>query len=40
MGYYKAGQSMHNRNSRGKEKENEVGNIFEEIISENFPNLK
>ena len=31
---------MHNRDSIREEKEKETENIFEEIMSENFPNLK
>ena len=31
---------MHNRNSRRKEKEKGIENIFEDIMAENFPNLK
>ena len=31
---------MHYRNSNGKEKEKGIENIFEEIMAENFPNLK
>ena len=31
---------MHTRDSRGEEKENGIENTFEEIMSENFPNLK
>ena len=31
---------MHSRNSRGKEKEEGIKNIFEDIRAENFPNLK
>ena len=34
------GQSMHNRDSRGEGKEKGIENIFEEIMAENFPNLK
>ena len=33
------GQSTHNRNSRRKRKKG-IKNIFEEIMAENFPNLK
>ena len=40
MGYYKACQSTHNRDSREREKEKWVKNIFEEIMAESFPNLK
>ena len=32
-------QSTHNRNSRRK-REKGIENIFEEVIAENFPNLK
>ena len=31
---------MHNRNSRRVEKDKGMENIFEEIMVENFPNLK
>ena len=31
---------MHNRDSRGEEKEKGSENIFEKIMAENFPNLK
>ena len=31
---------MHNRNSRKRRKRKDIENIFQEIISENFPNLK
>ena len=31
---------MHNRDSIREEKEKETENIFEEIMAENFPNLK
>ena len=31
---------MHNRDSRGEGKEKGIENIFEEIMAENFPNLK
>ena len=31
---------MHNRDSRGEEKEKGVENVFDEITLENFPNLK
>ena len=31
---------MHNRDSRGEEKEKGIENIFQEIMSKNFPNLK
>ena len=31
---------MHNRHSEGEEKEKGIENIFEEIMGENFPNLK
>ena len=34
------GKATHKKNSRGEEKEKVIENIFEEIISENFPNLK
>ena len=34
------GQSTHNRNSRRRRKEKGIETIFEEIMSENFPNLK
>ena len=40
LGIYKVGQSMHNRVSEGKEEEKGIENIFEEIMAENFPNLK
>ena len=36
----KAAQSIHDRNSRGEEKEKGIENIFEEIMAENFPNIK
>ena len=31
---------MHNRNSKRRKKEKGIENIFEDIISENFSNLK
>ena len=31
---------MHNRDSRGEEKENKIEDIFEKIMAENFLNLK
>ena len=34
------GQATHNRNSRRRRKEQVIENIFEEIMAENFPNLK
>ena len=34
------GQATHNRNSRRRRKEKVIENIFEEIMAENFPNLK
>ena len=34
------GQSTHNRDSRREEKEKGIEYIFEEIMAENFPNLK
>ena len=34
------GQSMHNRNSRRRRERKGIENIFEEIMAENFPNLK
>ena len=34
------GPPMHNRDPRRRRKEKEIENIFEEIMSENFPNLK
>ena len=34
------GQSLHNRESRKREKEKGIENIFEEIMAENLPNLK
>ena len=34
------GQSTYNRNSRRRKKEKGIKNIFEEIMGENFPNLK
>ena len=34
------GQSTHNRGSGGEEKEKGIENVFEEIMAENFPNLK
>ena len=39
-GNIKVGQSMHNRNSIERRKEKVIENIFEEIMAENFPNLK
>ena len=30
---------MHHRNAEGEEKEQEIGNLFERIVKENFPNL-
>ena len=40
MGQYKAGQSIHNRDSRRrKKKEKGIENIFEETMAKNFPNL-
>ena len=39
MRYYKEGQPTHNRDSR-EERAKGVENIFEEIMAENFPNLK
>ena len=34
------GYSAHNRNLEGGEREREIENVFEEIMAENFPNLK
>ena len=34
------GQSMHKEIPEGEEKEKGIENIFEEIMAENFPNLK
>lgn len=31
---------MHNRNSRRGKRRTEIKNIFDEIMAENFPNLK
>ena len=31
---------MHNRDSRGEAKEKRIENAFEEIMAENFPNLR
>ena len=40
MELYKAGQCMHNKDSKEGEKEKGIENIFGEIMSENFANLK
>ena len=40
MEYYKVCQSIHNRNSRRREKEKGIEKLSEEIMAENFPNLK
>ena len=41
MGQHIAAQSMHNIDSRRRKKNQRgVENIFEEIVAENFPNLK
>ena len=40
MGYYKAAQSAHNRDSEGEDKEEGIENTFEEIMAENFQNIK
>ena len=34
------GYSAHNRNLEGEERERGIENVFEEIMAENFPNLK
>ena len=40
MGYYKAAQYAHNRDSEGEDKEEGIENTFEEIMAENFQNIK
>ena len=32
-------QHSNHRGARGEEEEQEIGNLFEKIIEENFPNL-
>ena len=39
LGQLQAIQRSHHRGTRGEEKEQETGNLFEKIMKENFPNL-
>ena len=39
MGRLRKGQHPNHRGARGEEEEQEIGNLFEKIIEENFPNL-
>ena len=40
MGKYKGCQPMLNKDPRRKRKRKAIQNVFEEILVENFPNLK
>ena len=39
MGQLLEVQHSHHRDARREEKEQEIGNLFEKIMKENFPNL-
>ena len=39
LGQLQAFQHSHHRDARREEKEQEIGNLFEKMVKENFPNL-